>query len=329
MSGLTIDRGSYTAANLNIVFNDMVTSIKYSLPPDIRVNSSGVKFDDISITEGDDMSSIVEQPSDLLKVIATLGTSNFGGAWMVESVFDTSSNTYSNNKKRLLVFSGDPKPRTIQNITTVSGITQFQNLINGLAGVKSKVTPIVGLTLNELSSEYDSIPLAYMEYDFTSIAALTLLSNLNVVNTGLGWYENNYSTREKFEEKGFSKWGSGVGTTIGLMYLSETGYSHWFSGTGYSIGTETFEDGWPQGITPSKPGTSTSCGDKTTDISSQIGAGLTLFAISEDFVSDSLHVYWNGQRQPVTEVSATQFITSFTPISGDSLIVDYCPNTET
>lgn len=330
MSGLTYDRSPYTAAQLNTIFNDMVTSIKYKLPPDIRVNSAGDKFDDITITEGDDMSLIIQEPADLLRAIATLGTSNFAGAWMVDSVFDNLTNVYSQNQKRLLVFSGNPKPRTIQIVSLSStGVTQYQNLVNQFSGADFINTPPVGVTFNQLSTAYDEIPLAYMEYDFTSVSALTLVSNLNIVNTGLGWYSNNYSTREEFEGRGYSKWGAGVGTTISSMYLDDTGYSQWFSGNGYLRGTETFSIGWPEGLTPSKPGTSTSCGDKTEDISTQIGAGLTMFSISEDFVTDSLHVYWNGQRQPVTEVSSTQFITSFTPLSGDSIIVDYCPNTET
>lgn len=65
------------------------------------------------------------------------------------------------------------------------------------------------------------------------------------------------------------------------------------------------------------------------NLSNQITGSASQFTISEDIESGSLRVYWNGIRQvesnSFNELTSTTFSTSFTPVSGDTLIVEYIP----
>lgn len=67
------------------------------------------------------------------------------------------------------------------------------------------------------------------------------------------------------------------------------------------------------------------------NLTSQITGSASQFTISEDIELGSLRVYWNGIRQvesnSFNELTSTTFLTSFTPISGDTLIVEYIPAT--
>ena len=65
---------------------------------------------------------------------------------------------------------------------------------------------------------------------------------------------------------------------------------------------------------------------KQENLTSQINGSRTEFNISESFSSSSLRVYYNGVRQTSDEVTVTgsdSFSLSFTPTSGDKLLVDY------
>jgi len=69
---------------------------------------------------------------------------------------------------------------------------------------------------------------------------------------------------------------------------------------------------------------------KQANITSQVDGSSTSFTISEAIESGSLRVYWNGIRQTLsdtyTELSSTTFSTTFTPLLGDSLIIEYIPS---
>ena len=68
---------------------------------------------------------------------------------------------------------------------------------------------------------------------------------------------------------------------------------------------------------------------KKENVSSQIDDSQTVFTISEAYKAGTLRVYWNGVRQIVsvtfTETTSTTFTTTFTPLTGDYLTVDYTP----
>lgn len=66
------------------------------------------------------------------------------------------------------------------------------------------------------------------------------------------------------------------------------------------------------------------------NLTSQINGERTGFIISENYVSGSLRVYYNGIRQVAgetfSETNATSFNLNFTPQVGDFLEVDYIPS---
>ncbi len=65
------------------------------------------------------------------------------------------------------------------------------------------------------------------------------------------------------------------------------------------------------------------------DLSSQCDGAAQTFTTGK-YISGTLRVYWNGQRQTtgetITEVSTTTFSTTFVPSSTDVLLVDYRPD---
>ena len=65
------------------------------------------------------------------------------------------------------------------------------------------------------------------------------------------------------------------------------------------------------------------------NLTNQITGSATQFTISEDIEAGSLRVYWNGIRQvsssSFNEINLTTFSTTFTPLNGDTLIVEYIP----
>jgi len=63
------------------------------------------------------------------------------------------------------------------------------------------------------------------------------------------------------------------------------------------------------------------------DLTAQINGSTTVFTMPENYQNGTLRVYWNGIRQrtddTVSETSQNTFTTTFTPLAGDVLIVDY------
>ena len=70
-------------------------------------------------------------------------------------------------------------------------------------------------------------------------------------------------------------------------------------------------------------------GDNMTeeDLTTYINGERTVFTVANTYEGGTLRVYWNGQRQvrgeTFTETTGTTFTTTFTPNTGDFLIVDY------
>jgi len=63
------------------------------------------------------------------------------------------------------------------------------------------------------------------------------------------------------------------------------------------------------------------------DLTSYINGERTVFTVANSYEGGTLRVYWNGQRQvrgeTFTETTSTTFTTTFIPLTGDFLIVDY------
>ena len=94
----------------------------------------------------------------------------------------------------------------------------------------------------------------------------------------------------------------------------------------------TFSEGWPLGSQPTKDNCAggSGSGEVVEVLTSQIDGINQTFTLTRSYVSGSLRVYWNGQRQTVgdtiTEDNDTQFTTTFIATVGTELIVDFVPN---
>tara|TARA_Y100000401_G_scaffold33531_2_gene24932 strand:- start:18800 stop:19060 length:261 start_codon:yes stop_codon:yes gene_type:complete len=66
------------------------------------------------------------------------------------------------------------------------------------------------------------------------------------------------------------------------------------------------------------------------NLTNQINGFRTQFTISEEIQAGSLRVYWNGVRQvestSFNENTVTTFTTTFTPQSGETIVVEYIPS---
>ena len=69
---------------------------------------------------------------------------------------------------------------------------------------------------------------------------------------------------------------------------------------------------------------------KIANLTGQINGSTQTFTMPEAYQANSLRIYWNGLRQiggvTYSETSSTQFQTTFTPETGDYLIIDYYPD---
>ena len=283
---LTIDRPDYTASELNDVFEDLRTRLAYNLPPNIRSPLDSTLFDDLELNESDDVAISVVDPASVARALAFLANS-----------------------------------REDSNENKVAGMFQYTEDAdsNSTINVVNRVTDP-----DKVDPARDYVPSLHASVTMTT--GLTVSSLRYVTDDSVGWYESGFTGKEEFTEGGFDGWYTGAGTTITTWYIDDVGYDEWGSGTAYLVGTETFDDGWPQGVEPS----SGSCGGSdldTEDLSSQAGSASGIFTLSNAYELGTLRVYWNGQRQDdstVTEINNLQFNFLGT-FSGDRVVVDYSP----
>lgn len=66
---------------------------------------------------------------------------------------------------------------------------------------------------------------------------------------------------------------------------------------------------------------------KKADLTSQVNGSRTVFTVPANYSSNSLRVYYNGIRQEAgngySETSSNTFTLTFTPLSGETISVDY------
>lgn len=203
---------------------------------------------------------------------------------------------------------------------------------NTIAG--RRFNGLIGLQVPTIYSSISVTPTSY------SGGTTITLSNAieQVVDGGLS---DNQSypivTVERFDGIGVEEWGPSL--TSALTTLTIENFTQVFGGNLDSwnidnptrITSEPFSDGWPLG---SQPTTGSSCGGSSNELTEiltdQINGTRQTFTLTRAYVSGSLRVYWNGQRQTVgdtiTEDNDTQFTTTFIATVGTELIVDFVPN---
>ncbi|MGI9554841.1 MAG: hypothetical protein ACR2M6_02600 [Vampirovibrionia bacterium] len=294
---LTVDRPDYTAAQLNSVWSNLISTLSPRLPYSIRVNSSGASIDDLDLSESDAEASFVTAPFDVMVALARKGQANGEGLW--NAVYDQEV-----SKFRL----------DVRETVTINRILQ----------------DIISYPTVEEPSRF-----AYVYLDEVSGGSFEYSSDkeTNIIPTSNGWNRDNLFSQENFGGLGYTEWGVGDSGLFGLIEDFEDdfnkGFTYFNTGDSYINGsTETFDVGaWPEGITPSD-GESLY---KTEDISSQVNGIRTMFTVPAYNTSENinLRVYYNGQRLTtgidIIISTATTFRMTFAPINGSELVVDYKP----
>ena len=156
--------------------------------------------------------------------------------------------------------------------------------------------------------------------------------------SALGGYSEELLSIEDF--MGFN-WYVSAGTTIAIedfeeLYQENDLLNKWMTPKPFLVSFETFSTGFSQGSRPSddKPincGTGSGSGGDTVfdeNVTSQITGSNTDFTTSQVYVSGTLRVYWNGQRQgsnEILELSSSTFRTTFVASTDDVLFIDYIP----
>ena len=312
--GLTLNRSLYTFTELNDYFGMAKVAIGETLPSGVRVDSAGVAFEDIDINESDDIAGDIETPEDLLEAIASLGspgrdiyidvkTDNLAGAAITTFV-----NVYGT--------SGEiPRDMRDFNFANIEE-TSMQQLV-----FSNKATSYIGNPFSTTSNLFAQIT-------FSGLSTISLSRFIS--NSTNGWFSDNFFGGEQYNGAGIEFWGVSaltnglVGTTFSTIYLYSSGIGQWTNQKKYGLTEEDNWGGFPEGISPSSG--DSKCSSVEEDLSTQVDGTATTFSTSREFVSDCLHVYWNGQRLrkgvEFNVINSTQFTTTFTPTLGTSIFVD-------
>lgn len=207
---------------------------------------------------------------------------------------------------------------------------------------KTTLTKALDLTVRSNLETEQNVPYPFTPHTTISfdISTSQITSYQKFINnqSGQGFFSIGYLGTEEFEDFGFDNWNIGKKSSLVKLQLGlnlenvETfgnGFDDWFVGEDYEVSKELNWNGYTEGTTPQKPCSSDSTTDSRTDnLVSQINGSNQTFATTQSYESGTLKVYWNGQRQhdlTITELTATTFRTSFIPIIGNAIIVDYKP----
>jgi hypothetical protein len=192
-----------------------------------------------------------------------------------------------------------------------------------------------GLTGLSVPTIYSSITVTPTSYSGGTTITLSDATE-QVVDGGLSDNQSYPTvTVERFNGIGVDEWGPSL--TSALTTLTTENFTQTFGGNLDSwniddptkLTSEPFSDGWPLGTQPTKDNCSGggSVNELTEILTSQINGTRQTFTLTRSYVSGSLRVYWNGQRQTVgdtiTEDNDTQFTTTFIATTGTELIVDF------
>ena len=325
---LTYNRPNYTALQLNTIWTTIRNGLSGSMPSAIETVAGQSNFSVIDIYDTGSDSDIGLSIVNNFDVVSTLvSISNKRGAGFFSYKLITGSshvNDYflievRNSISRSSRMTSSQSTYNQSNFSSFNGQATYKGFLSS-SGSTFQNTIISGDTKN-----YPALLVRAKYY----IATNTITIESYPQDSGLSNYSSNiYGSVERFNDKGFSGWNLGAGGTYTYTaFLTFSGYEYFGSGTGVTLGsTETFDDGWPAGISPPSGGGGTSGEHFTENLTSQITGLATTFTTSYAYQTGTLKVYWNGQRQysaTISELSSTTFSTTFTPTSGDVLIVDY------
>lgn len=212
------------------------------------------------------------------------------------------------------------------NTTTNTG--NFAGFLSNQSIADRRFAGTLGLQVPTIYSSIQITP-----YSFSSGATITLSgATAQIVDGGLSDNQSYpITTIERFDGIGVNEWVQSANTTLNIeSFAQDFDINSWNVETPRNLTIETFSIGFPQGTQPtiSCCGSSTSA-ENTEILTAQIDGVTQTFTLTTPYISGSLKVYWNGQRQTtgdtITEDNDLQFTTTFLATIGTELIADYFP----
>ena len=328
----TIDRPNATLTQLNLIWTTIRDGMSPHMPSVIQTVAGQSDFSQIDIydSSSDGLSQNVVYKRDVIRALVTRANGRRVGFFSVRYFPDSSNsvNSFYIIEVRDGFSQGTPATSLLPNnnfmFKSAYPVRNFAFNQNYQPWLTSGSTISTDIQMTDAPT----MPALIMRAKYY-VATNTFSINAYAQSNGLATYSSNlYASVERFDEKGYSKWNYGAGATYTTTsFLTLYGYNYWYPGAGITLGSvEKFDDiNWPQGTAPSG-------GDSSGDIvwgeniTSQIDGITTTFSTTYAYETGTLSVYWNGQRQyagTIVEINSTTFSTSFTPTSGDVLIVDY------
>ena len=327
---LTLDRPDVTAADLNTVWTTVRNALSASMPSAIATVAGQSNFSVIDIYDTGASAEIglsIYDKTDVLKTL--ISVSNNRGSGFFSSKFVPAENSVNNY---YLIEVRNSITKSFSKQITTSEALYRTTLPTGFyeqSSYKAYLTATGSTHQNTiLASDSKSYPALLLRAKYY-ISTNTITVEAYTQDSGLSDYSSNiYGSPERFNDKGYGGFYIGTGATYSFTsFLTLSGYAYWGSGTGTTLGAiETFDTGWPEGISPPSGGGGTGGDHFTENITYQITGATTTFTTTYAYQTGTLKVYWNGQRQysgTISELSSNTFSTTFTPTSGDVLIVDY------
>tara|TARA_B100000282_G_C31737731_1_gene494446 strand:+ start:3240 stop:4484 length:1245 start_codon:yes stop_codon:yes gene_type:complete len=370
ITGLTINETDEIAAGINSPY-DIMTAVSYLVEnlsqngtnsEDDDLSNGSLSFGRVSTD------TITTTPAYTFLVTEKLSDDQFELATKFGSALENSTfsmtpegieqfnNQYTNKATQLSVFKSTERNA---GFIPIRFQQQYQrNLVSNSSAPVGSWTPTSFLR-NQSVATRKNASIGGLVNKFYSRGLIQPLSN----SGGATWQQTSFTeekvddglsdnftqtliTRERFEDVGIDNW---VTTRSALTTVTEESFKNdegitngvlgWFQvpkNNPSRITFESFNEGYSLGEYPKRicGGGSSGSGDLneiTENITTQINGSTQLFSLTNDYVSGSLRVYWNGQRQikgeTITERSSTTFSTSFVPLVGQYLIVDYVKQT--
>ena len=309
---LSYNRSAFSASVLNDGLSNFRTTISNMLPPDIKQKSTGTYslFSNIDIDETSDFAPGINNPEDVAEALNTIARRD---GFAASFNFDVADPDFATGSTISL------SVRTLDQKYASGGTNlsffQFDRNLRTAAPRK---------------------PEFYRIGSSVTVGVTTDSFSINRSNNSGGWFADSLICSEDFSIGGSDGWfGAGTGATLMIetfgQFKNDEGSGQWDYGSSTRVGKrETFDDGWPYVVPPQSSCSGSASGSEFNEnLSSQITGANSTFSTSNQYVSGTLRVYWNGQRLrasstgQVIETGPSSFATNFVPSSSTELIVDY------
>ena len=305
---LTYNRSSYTSTQLNTAITNAKSALGDMLPPALKEKSAGTytSISAIEIAETSPYANGINTPEDAAEAIMTIARRD---SFEASFNLDYTSEDYASGATTSFIV------RTFDKNYAAGGTNAASFFFKSSDVVQARG------------------PDFYLIGNSTTTGITTSTFSINRNNNSAGWATDNLLFQENFDVGGRDGWFR-VSAAATLMVedfgnaKSDEGSGQWDFGPDTKVGrSEAFNDGWPYVAPPSGGSTGDGDSDFNESLSSQCDGINQVFTLSNQYVSGTLRVYWNGQRQTtgdtIIEATASTFSTTFVPSSTDELMADY------